>query len=243
MRLRRAFAQTRAHRPDITAPAIRSCNPCRDRTNRAVAGTGLRAFSSNVADVAVDGAVGHGSAVGMYVFEQLIPGKDPARVFGECAQQPQLRGSQVQVLRAPAGPELRFVDTQRVLGRQRRRRFARGMPPGASKLCLHPRHHVARAVRFAQVVIGPGFQPQQPFDLFHPCGQHDDGHPTESTHLPFPDMMAGLAAFVSPLVRLGGTSTAGALAIVLVVCAGLSVITCLVAGRIPERTTGAAAMQ
>lgn len=53
----------------------------------------------------------------------------------------------------------------------------------------------------------------------------------------------GLAALVSPLVGLGGTSTAGPLAIVMVVCACLSVIAYLVAGGTPERTIGAAAIE
>ena len=47
----------------------------------------------------------------------------------------------------------------------------------------HPRHHLARAERLADVVVGAQLQPQQPVNLFDARRHHDDGHRREGADL------------------------------------------------------------
>ena len=117
--------------------------------------------------MAVDGAVDHHAVVQVEAVEKLIARPDPAGRGQQGAQQAVFHRRQVQALAVPGGACRRFVDVQPAVG------ACSGVRAVTAQHCHHPRHHLARTERLADVVVGTDVQAQQAVDLFHPRGDHD----------------------------------------------------------------------
>ena len=139
-----------------------------------VAGQAFAEFAPQLADMAVDGAVGHHPVVGVDHVHQLVAGPDAPGLAGQRRQQLEFdRGERhpgAVVDRLEAVP----VQGQAALGR------GLGGVTGAAQHRLDPRHHFPGAERLADVVVGADLQAQQAVHLFHPGGDHQNRHLRET---------------------------------------------------------------
>ena len=107
--------------------------------------------------------------------EQLGAREHAARLAGERRQELELGGREIDrgavaVERQALGIEHEIAESQsRACGRP-------GVARGTPEHGLHPRHELTRAEGFGEVVVGAGFEAEQPVRLLGAGREHDDRH-------------------------------------------------------------------
>src|SRR5690606_26614034 len=108
---------------------------------------------------------------------QLFAGENTTGLAAQLAEQAKLDRGQAQRMAMHARLEALLVQYHRRLERRIRR-------AAAAQHGANPRDDLARAERFADVIVGTEFEAEQAVDLLDPRGEHEDGHRGKGADLP-----------------------------------------------------------